>query len=79
MSNNNTPNQEQVKLIFKETYLLYLDGVKSKSDEDFQRLLRKSHDIKTKYPFDLCETIIQNIWNVINDYSKEAQDGYNTN
>lgn len=78
MSNNNTPNQEQVKLIFKETYLLYLDGVNSKLDEEFQRLIRKSHEIKTKYPFELCETIILKIWDVISDYSKEAHDGKNS-
>lgn len=75
MSGEKAPSQEDVRLIFKETYLLFLEAQEMKTDNDFQDLIRKSHDLKNKYPFKLCETIILELWNIVDGYSKEIEHG----
>lgn len=75
MSGSKVPSQEDIRLIFKDTYLLYKEMCKAKTDEEFLMLIKKSHEIKNNYPFNICETIISEIWNVIDKHSKESEHG----
>ena len=63
---NNNPNSEQVKQIFKYTYLLYTKYKDSKTELDYQNLVKECHKLIKKYSFELCEGILLEICKVIN-------------
>lgn len=70
----NRPDSEQVKLIFKYTYLIYTKYKDSKTDEDFQNLVKECHVLNKQYPFELCKNILLEICNVIDrDYKERVK------
>lgn len=60
------PNSEQVKLIFKETYLFYTKWI-SVTDPDWNRLMQEAHELNQKYPYSLCRRILLELVEVIED------------
>lgn len=65
MELKNMPTEEQVRLIFKETYNLYIKYKNCSKDEEFKSLLDVVHELSIKYPFELCENILCNLMNII--------------
>ncbi|GAA4294190.1 hypothetical protein GCM10023142_31010 [Anaerocolumna aminovalerica] len=61
----NIPTPEQIRLIFKYTYMIYDKYKNAKSDQDFQSLVKACHDLLRRLPFKLCEKILLEICNVI--------------
>lgn len=68
------PNHEEVKTIFKESYLLFEKHKVADSEEDFKRLTDEARLIYNKYDFDLCHEMIVGILSVIEEYWKERQE-----
>lgn len=67
----NNPDSEQVRLIFKYTYLLYTKFKDSKTEQDYQDLVKECHELNKRFPFELCESILLEICKVINkDYGE---------
>lgn len=71
---NNIPTPQQVKDIFKETYLFYLKYINSSTDKEFQDMLKESNDLYSKYPFDLCKSILIEVCNTIERYAKSRRE-----
>ncbi|WP_313133754.1 hypothetical protein [Anaerocolumna sp.] len=63
--NKNIPSSEQIRLIFKYTYVLYHKYRNSKTDQDFQNLVKACHELQRRFPFQLCEKILLEICNLI--------------
>jgi len=63
---NNNPNSEQVRLIFKYTYLLYTKFKGSKTEQDYQNLVKECRELYKKLPFELCERILLEICKGLN-------------
>ena len=71
---NNNPNSEQVKQIFKYTYLIYVKFKDAKTDQDFKNLVNECHELERQYPFELCEKILLEICQVIDrDYKNREK------
>jgi hypothetical protein len=66
------PNQEQVRLIYKDTYNLYLKFKDSKTDNEWNRLLFESNKLYKKYPFELCQEMVMGLLEIIEHTSKEG-------
>jgi hypothetical protein len=66
------PNQEQVRLIYKDTYNLYLKFKDIKADNEWNRLLFESNKLYKKYPFKLCQEMIMGLLEIIEHASKEV-------
>ena len=58
------PNKEQVRLIFKETYLLYTKYI-SMEVVDWNLFHKEYADLCIKFPFDLTVNILECIVQVI--------------
>lgn len=67
----NIPTSEQVRLIFKYTYIIYDKYKNSKSDQDFQSLVKACHELQRRFPFKMCEKILLEICNVIEEEYKK--------
>ena len=61
----NTPSREQVKIIFKETYLYYLKLINASTALDYQAMRDKAKALYEKYPFQLCKDILMDVQIVI--------------
>lgn len=72
MTKQNNPTAEDVKGIFCDVYKLYLKYKDSKSDEDFQALVKESHEIHKKYEFDMCKDMLMQVIEVIDNRAKEV-------
>ena len=66
------PTQEQVRLIFSDTYKFYLKWIAVK-DIDWGLVIAESHDIEAKYPFELCIKILVELVAVIEADHKEKE------
>jgi len=73
----NYPSPEQVKLIFKDTYNLYLKYKEASTDKEYLELIAESNEIDNKYPFQLCHVMVLELLNIIEDYCKQG--GANNN
>jgi len=69
---NIPPSREQVKNIFKETYMLFVEYSDISADTDFKEYLKKTHALSKKYPFELCGLQILGISNILDNYAKEV-------
>lgn len=63
------PNSEQVKLIFKETYLFYTKWI-SVTDPDWNRLMQEARELNEKYPYKLCQQILLELIDIVEDEYK---------
>lgn len=70
-TNKNIPTPEQVRLIFKYTYMIYVKYKNSKSDQDFLNLVKLCHEIQRRFPFKLCEKVLLEICNIIEEEYKK--------
>ena len=59
------PNLEDVKLIFRDTYLLYTNFKDVQSKEEFDLMMDAARDLEKKYPFELAKKIIIDVVEVI--------------
>ena len=74
MNDNSNPTPEQVKQIFKYTYLIYIKLKDSKTNEEFKNLVKECHELKNKYPFEMCDNFLLQICNVIDrDYKERVK------
>lgn len=71
----NIPNSEQVRFIFKDTYNLYVKYKNIQEDEEFEELVKETHELHKKYPFELCEKILVELLSVIEKYYNECRKG----
>lgn len=62
------PTPAEVKEIFKYTYLLFDKYKDAKTDLDFENLINESRKTQAQYPFQMCEKIIIEILNTIEEY-----------
>lgn len=69
-TNKNVPTPEQVRLIFKYTYMIYVKYKNSKSDQDFLNLVKACHELQRRFPFKLCEKVLLEICNIIEEEYK---------
>lgn len=72
MQKQNNPTAEDVKGIFCDVYKFYLKYKDSKTDADFQALVKESHEIHTKYDFDMCKNMLLEVIEVIDINAKEV-------
>lgn len=72
MQKQNNPTAEDVKGIFCDVYKFYLKYKDSKADEDFQALVKESHEIHKKYDFDMCKDMLLQVMEVIDKNAKEV-------
>lgn len=72
MQKQNYPTAEDVKGIFCDVYKFYLKYKDSKSDEDFQALVKESHEIHKKYEFAMCKDMLLQVIEVIDNNVKEV-------
>lgn len=69
--NKQLPTPEEVKEIFKYTYLFYTKWIAVK-DIVWDAVLEEAREIEQKYPFDLCARILVGTLDVIDaNYMKE--------
>ena len=61
----NTPSPEQVKSIFRDTYLYYLKFINASTDSDPQVMVEEAKELYKKYPFQLCKDILMDVQIVI--------------
>lgn len=66
-----TPTPEQIRLIFKETYNFFTKYNNIHKDEEWEELIKKTHELYKKYPFKLCEKLLVELLEVIEKYNKE--------
>lgn len=59
------PTPENIRLIFRDTYLLYTKFKDVQTKQDFQSLLDESHDLEKKYPFEVARKMIIDVVDVI--------------
>lgn len=67
-----SPNREQVKMIYREVYMLFVKYSDISTNIDFKLFLKESHDLNNKYPFELCEHQILDIANILDGYAREV-------
>lgn len=72
MQKQNNPTAEDVRGIFCDVYKFYLKYKDSKTDEDFQALVKESHEIHKKYDFDMCKDMLLQVIEVIDNNAKEV-------
>ena len=72
MQKQNNPPAEDVKGIFCDVYKFYLKYKDSKTDEEFQALVKESHEIHKKYDFDMCKDMLLQVMEVIDKNAKEV-------
>ena len=60
-----TPTPDQVKLIYKDTYYLYIKYQNCYKDEEWIELVNETHELSHKYPFDLCKVILVELLEII--------------
>lgn len=70
-TDKNVPTPEQVRLIFKYTYMIYVKYKSSKSDQDFLNLVKVCHELQRRFPFKLCEKVLLEICNIIEEEYKK--------
>ncbi len=58
------PNADQVRLIFKDTYNLYLKWIAVK-EPDWEAVIAEARDIEQKYPFGSCRKILVEVVDII--------------
>lgn len=73
IESKNIPTPEQVKLIFKETYNLYMKYKNCSKAEEYQSLLNETRELYIMYPFDLCKNIICDLLEVISKSIDEQE------
>lgn len=66
------PDSEQVRLIFKETYLFYTKW-NSISNSNWDKLMQEARELNKKYPFALCRQILIELIEVIEGKFKEKE------
>ena len=66
-----TPNKEQVKAIYRDTYMLYAK-YNNVATTNFRDFLKESHQLNKKYPFELCNHQLLDIANILDGYYKEG-------
>jgi hypothetical protein len=69
------PDNENVRLIFKDTYYFYLKWIAVKDKINWDLVISESHDIEIKYPFELCRKILVEIVAVIETAYMERSEG----
>lgn len=72
MQKQNNPTAEDVKGIFCDVYKFYLKYKDSKTEEEFQALVKESHEIYKKYEFDMCKDMLLQVIEVIDNNVKEV-------
>ena len=70
-----TPTPNQIKEIFKHTYLWFEKYKDSSSDQDFIDMVREGKEIRDRYNFEFTEDLIIGLEEVIEDYYKERTRG----
>lgn len=68
-----TSNQEQVKNIFKDTYLFYLKYMDINTDLECLSMMKETNELYNKYPFEMTKTILLQICETIISYMKERE------
>lgn len=64
------PSPEQMRLIFKDTYSFYLKWKDVQNGNDWFMVVDESHEIRDKYPFEICEDMLIKIMQVMeHDYA----------
>jgi hypothetical protein len=58
------PNNEQVRLIFRDTYIYYTKWIAVK-EPDWDLVLSEGRILEAKYPFELCRKILVEIISII--------------
>lgn len=51
------PSNEQVRLIFKDTYNFYTKWI-AVNEPDWDALITETREIEQRYPFELCRKIL---------------------
>ena len=68
-----SPTREEVKQIFNEIHNVWFKKFKdSKTDEEFQAMVKEAHEINKKYPYKLCENMLFDLANIIESYAREG-------
>lgn len=66
------PNQEQIRLIYKDTYNLYLKYKDSKEDNEWNRFIYETDKLYKKYPFNLCKVMVMELLDIVGQTNKGA-------
>jgi hypothetical protein len=67
------PSNEQVRLIYKDTYNYYTKWIAVK-DPDWSEVMAEAHRLEAKYPFGLCRKILVELVSVIEaSYMKRSE------
>lgn len=69
----NTPTPEQVKGIYKDTYIFFQRYSNLKTDIEAQMMIQESKELYNKYPFNLCKDILLEVCNIIGEYEKNRR------
>lgn len=74
--NEGLPNNEQVRLVYKDTYNFYTKWIAVK-EPDWDLVISESREIEARYPFDLCRIILVELIDIIEAHfmKKEEQHG----
>lgn len=67
------PNQEQIRLIYKDTYNLYLKYKDSVEDNEWNRFIYETNKLYKKYPFDLCKVMVTELLDIVGQANKGEQ------
>lgn len=69
-NSNKHPNNEDIRLIYKDTYNFYQKWKDISSLDDWVILVREARDLNNKYPYSLCERILLELVEVIEEEFK---------
>jgi hypothetical protein len=67
------PTQEQVRLIFSDTYKFYTKWIAVKEIDNWQLVLDDAHAIESQHPFELCIKILVELVMIIEANHKEKE------
>lgn len=71
---NKYPSHEEVRSIFNETYNVFYKKWKDISNpEDWDKLMQDARQLSKKYPYSLCQKILLELIEIIEDEFKRRQ------
>lgn len=65
-----TPTPEQVKDIFRDTYLFYIKYINIHTDSECRSMMKESNELYNKYPFEITKSMLIQICETISNYAK---------